>query len=428
MVQIKPATISSMTKLVITGPTRLQGEWFTAGSKNAVLPMLAACLLTKEKVTLENVPRISDVDVMLEILASLGAKIWREGHTVTVEADNLTTAIIPDELTAKMRASVLILGAAVGRLGSITAAQPGGDIIGARPLASHLKAFQAMGLSVVREQGHITVSGKPQGGRVVLGELTVTGAENAIMAAVLATGTTELRMVALEPHVVDLCLMLQRMGAKIEGIGTHNLTIHGVEILNGTLFRVPPDQLESGTIAIAAAASRGDVIIHDFIRDEHDVLLTLFDQIGVQYQLPNSKTIHILPGGDYQAVNVRTQPYPNFPSDLQAPLAVLLTQCAGTSEIFETLYEGRLQYLFELQRMGAAVAIRDTHTGLITGPTPLAGADLVSFDIRAGATILIAALIAQGKTTIDRIEHIDRGYERIEERLQALGAQLQRIN
>ena len=250
-----------MKKLVITGPTRLQGEWFTAGSKNAVLPMLAACLLTKEKVTLENVPRISDVDVMLEILASLGAKIWREGHTVTVEADNLTTATIPDELTAKMRASVLILGAAVGRLGSITAAQPGGDIIGARPLASHLKAFQAMGLSVIREQGHITVSGKPQGGRVVLGELTVTGAENAIMAAVLATGTTELRMVALEPHVVDLCLMLQRMGAKIEGIGTHNLTIHGVEMLNGTLFRVPPDQLESGTVAIAAARSADRVIV-----------------------------------------------------------------------------------------------------------------------------------------------------------------------
>lgn len=416
-----------MTKLKITGPTRLQGEWFTAGSKNAVLPMLAACLLTDEKVTLENVPLISDVDVMLEILASLGASIEREGHVVSIQADKLSTAIIPDELTARMRASVLILGAAVSRLGSITAAQPGGDIIGSRPLASHLKAFQALGLTVEREQGHIKVTGKPKGGRVVLGELTVTGTENAIMAAVLANGITELRMVALEPHVIDLCHLLQQMGANINGIGTHNLTIHGVESLHGTLFRVPPDQLESGTIAIAAAASRGDVVIHDFIRDEHDVLLTLFDQIGVQYQLPDTKTIHVLPGGDYQAVNVRTQPYPNFPSDLQAPLAVLLTQCAGTSEIFETLYEGRLQYLFELQRMGAAVAIHDTHTGLITGPTPLVGADLISFDIRAGATILIASLIARGTTMIDRIEHINRGYERIEDRLQALGANLIRI-
>jgi UDP-N-acetylglucosamine 1-carboxyvinyltransferase len=284
-----------------------------------------------------------------------------------------------------------------------------------------------MGLAVSREQGHITVVGKPHGGRVVLGELTVTGAENAIMAAVLAEGTTELRMVAIEPHVIELTKMLQQMGADIEGVGTHNLIIRGVDSLHGTTYRVPPDQLESGTIAIAAAASRGEVIIHDFIRDEHDVLLTIFDQIGVTYQLPNSNTIHITPGGDYQAVNVRTQPYPNFPSDLQAPLAVLLTQCAGTSEIFETLYEGRLQYLFELQRMGASVAIRDTHTGLITGPTPLIGADLVSFDIRAGATVLIAALIAQGTTIIDRIEHIDRGYERIEDRLASLGARLKRI-
>jgi UDP-N-acetylglucosamine 1-carboxyvinyltransferase len=416
-----------MTKLAITGPTRLSGEWQTAGSKNAVLPMLAACLLTPKPVRLENVPLISDVEVMLEILGSLGADVRREQHVVTVTAKNLTTAIIPDHLTAKMRASVLVLGAAVARLGKITAAQPGGDIIGSRPLASHLKAFQSMGLAVSREQGHITVVGKPHGGRVVLGELTVTGAENAIMAAVLAEGTTELRMVAIEPHVIELTKMLQQMGADIEGVGTHNLIIRGVDSLHGTTYRVPPDQLESGTIAIAAAASRGEVIIHDFIRDEHDVLLTIFDQIGVTYQLPNSNTIHITPGGDYQAVNVRTQPYPNFPSDLQAPLAVLLTQCAGTSEIFETLYEGRLQYLFELQRMGASVAIRDTHTGLITGPTPLIGADLVSFDIRAGATVLIAALIAQGTTIIDRIEHIDRGYERIEDRLASLGARLKRI-
>lgn len=416
-----------MTKLSITGPTRLSGEWQTAGSKNAVLPMLAACLLTPEPVTLENVPLISDVEVMLEILTSLGADVQRQQHVVTVTAKDLTTADIPDRLTAKMRASVLILGSAVARLGKITAAQPGGDIIGSRPLASHLKAFQALGLEVSRERGHITVAGKPRGGRVVLGELTVTGAENAIMAAVLAEGSTELRMVALEPHVVELMHMLQSMGARIEGVGTHNLIIKGVEKLHGTTFRVPPDQLESGTIAIAAAASRGDVVVHDFIRDEQDMLLALFNQIGVEYQLPNERTIHIKPGGDYQAVNVRTQPYPNFPSDLQAPLAVLLTQCAGTSEIFETLYEGRLQYLFELQRMGAAVAMRDTHTGLITGPTPLAGADLVSFDIRAGATILIAALIAQGTTVIDRIEHIDRGYEHIEERLRALGANLERI-
>lgn len=417
----------SMTKLAITGPTRLQGEWQTAGSKNAVLPMMVAALLTDEIVTLENVPEISDVEVMADILRSLGASVKHQDHRLIIEAANLTSANIPDELTAKMRASVLVLGAAVARLGKIQAAQPGGDFIGARPIASHLKAFQALGLQVDRNQGYIQVSGQPVGDRVVLGELTVTGAENAMMAAVLAKGTTELRMVALEPHVVELAEMLVDMGARIDGIGTHNLTIHGVDRLHGTTRKIPPDQLESGTIAIAAAASRGNVTIHDFRCDEHDALLTIFDHIGVAYTTPNDTTLHIAPGGDYRAVNVRTQPYPNFPSDLQAPLAVLLTQCAGTSEIFETLYEGRLQYLFELQRMGASVAIRDTHTGMITGPTALVGADLISFDIRAGATILLAALIAQGTTVIDRIEHIDRGYEHIEERLKTLGAQLERI-
>ncbi len=416
---------TNMTKLAISGPTRLEGIWQTAGSKNAILPMLAACLLTDETVTIHNVPEISDVGVMIEILESLGADVERHDHTVQVTARELHSRVIPDALTAKMRASVLILGAAVARLGEITIAQPGGDIIGARPIASHLKAFAQLGLDVRREQGHTTISGRPRGARVVLGELTVTGAENAIMAAVLAEGTTELRMVAVEPHVIELTRLLIKMGAHIEGVGTHDLVIRGVDRLHGTDWRVSADQLESGTIAIAAAASHGNVMIEDFLVDEHDSLLTIFDQIGVNYRIDSPTKVHIMPGGEYRPIKVRTQPYPNFPSDLQAPLSVLLTQCDGTSEIFETLYEGRLQYLFELQRMGATAAMRDAHTAIITGPTPLIGADLVSFDIRAGATVLIAALIAQGTTVIDRIEHIHRGYEHIEERLTALGAQLE---
>ncbi len=417
-----------MTKLAITGPTRLHGHWQTAGSKNAVLPMLAACLLTEEPIALHNVPEISDVEVMIEILESLGARVQRQDHTVRVHAADVKPGIIPDALTAKMRASVLILGAAVARTGDITIAQPGGDMIGARPIASHLQAFAQLGLAIERHTGHTRVSGRPRGSLVNLGELTVTGAENAIMAAVLAEGTTHLRMVAVEPHVVELTNLLIRMGAEIEGAGTHNLVIHGVKRLHGTEWQVSPDQLESGTIAIAAAASHGDVTISDFLIKEHDALLTIFNQIGVLYEILSPTQIRILPGGEYQPVKVRTQPYPNFPSDLQAPLAVLLTQCDGTSEIFETLYEGRLQYLFELQRMGATAAMRDAHTAIITGPTPLIAADLVSFDIRAGATVLIAALIAQGTTIIDRIEHIHRGYERIEERLSALGAQLGHVS
>ena len=416
-----------MTQLVINGPTPLQGEWRTAGSKNAVLPMLAATLLCSKPVTLHNVPDLSDVDVMCEILESLGATIARGDHQVHIDPEHIRAGSIPEELTAKMRASVLVLGAAAARTGDITIAQPGGDIIGARPIASHLKAFHELGYSINQTNGATQVSGSSRGGRIILGELTVTGTENAIMAACLGNHTTELRMVAVEPHVVDFCHMLVRFGAQIDGIGTHNLIIHAVDSLHGGEWRVPPDQLESGTMAIAAAASRGDLVVHDFMINEHDALLTIFDAIGVQYKLIDKQTIHILPGGTYHAINVRTQPYPNFPSDLQTPLAVLLTQCEGTSEIFETLYEGRLQYLFELQRMGASIAIRDAHTGMITGPTPLVGTELVSYDIRAGATMLVAGMIARGTTTLDRIEHIDRGYEHIDTRLNAIGAKLQRV-
>ncbi len=417
-----------MAQLVVTGPTRLHGTWQTAGSKNGVLPMLAASLLCTEPVEFTNVPEISDIDVMCQILESLGARIERHDHRLIINAGHVAPAHIPAELTAKMRASVLVLGPAVARLGETSIAAPGGDIIGARPIGSHLTALQKLGLRVEQKDGITSVSGKPRGSRIVLGELTVTGSENAIMAACLAEGTTELRMVAVEPHVEDLCHMLVQFGAQIKGIGTHNLTIIGQPRLKGGSWRVAPDQLESGTIAIAAAAARGDVRIDDFLINEHDSLLTIFNELGVNYEILSPTAIHIHPpASPYQAVSIRTQPYPNFPSDLQAPLAVLLTQAEGTSEIFETLYEGRLHYLYELQRMGATVGIRDAHTGLITGPTPLFGTDLISFDIRAGATILLAGMIAEGKTVIDRIEHIDRGYERIDERLRALGAKLERV-
>lgn len=418
----------SMAKMTITGQTALNGEWQTAGAKNAVLPMLAATLLCEGPVEYTNVPELSDVDVMCRILEELGVRITRHDHRLVVDPSDVRIGHIPHELTAKMRASVLVLGPAVARLGEISIAQPGGDIIGSRPIASHLTTFQRLGLSVEIDGSMTRVTGRPVGTRIVIGELTVTGAENAIMAAVLAEGTTELRMVATEPHVVDLCEMLVAFGAKIEGIGSNVLTITGVDRLKGGSWKVIPDHLESGTIAIAAAATGGDVVIHDFLIDEHDAFLTIFSEIGVNYTVIDKKAIHIKPGGPYRATSIRTQPYPNFPSDLQAPMAVLLTLCQGTSEIFETLYEGRLHYLYELQRMGATVAIRDAHTGMITGPTPLFGTDLVSYDIRAGATILLAGMVAQGKTVIDRIEHIDRGYERFDERLCVLGAQIIRHN
>lgn len=416
-----------MAKLIIEGPTRLEGKIKVAGSKNAALPIIAACLLSEKPVYLKNVPDISDVWVMTDILRQLGADVAYEDGILNITARRVSASTVERSLTARMRASVLIMGAAIGRLHKIKIAEPGGDIIGARPLDTHLHAFKALGIKISHKDGLVALSGSPKACRVVLDDLSVTATENIIMASVLADGTTELRMAATEPHIVDLCNFLNHLGAKISGIGSHVLLIKGVKKLHGGEWSISPDQLEAGTLAIAAAATDGEVTIEDFVASDHDALLTKFAQIGVNFKLTGEHTIQIKPRRQpLRAVNVKVQPYPNFPSDLQAPLAVLLTQARGTSEIFETLYEGRLQYLYELQRMGAHVAIKDTHTGTISGPTPLFSAELISFDIRAGATILIAAMVAEGRTVIDRVEHIDRGYENFDARLRLLGANMYR--
>lgn len=416
-----------MAKLIIEGPTSLEGQIRVAGSKNAALPIIASCLLSEKPIYLKNIPDISDVWVMVDILRQLGVDVAYDDGILNIAARRVNSTTVERSLTARMRASVLIMGAAIGRLHKIKIAEPGGDIIGARPLDTHFHAFGALGVKVNHKDGQVTLSGAPRAGRIVLDDLSVTATENIIMAAVLATGTTELRMAATEPHIVDLCNFLNHIGAKISGIGSHVLQIEGVKKLHGGEWSIIPDQLEAGTLAIAAAATNGDVIIDDFVANDHDALLTKFSQIGVNFKMLDSHQLQIKPAKtDLQAVNVKVQPYPNFPSDLQAPLAVLLTQAKGTSEIFETLYEGRLQYLYELQRMGAHVSIKDTHTGSISGPTPLFGTELISFDIRAGATILIAAMVAEGRTVIDRVEHIDRGYENFDARLRLLGANMYR--
>lgn len=413
-----------MSKLIIEGPTPLNGEITVAGSKNAILPIMAACLLSEETITLHNVPALSDVSLMAEILRSFGAGVEQSEHSLTITARDLHSSDVPIEQTAKMRASILILGGAIGRLDYINIAQPGGDLIGARPIDTHVRAFEALGLEVIIERNNIALRGRVRAGRVNLGELSVTATENAIMASVLAPGTTIIRVAATEPHVVDLCNFLNHLGARISGVGSNNLTIVGVERLGGGEYRVIADQLEAGTLAIAGAASGGHLIIHDFIADQHDALLTAFDQMQANYYLPDATTIELSPSDNLIATKVKSQPYPNFPSDLQAPMAVLMTQADGESEIFETLYEGRMNYIYELQRMGANASLRDTHSAIIHGPSQLHGSELISFDIRAGATILIAAIIAHGQTTIDRIEHIERGYEHFADRLISLGAKM----
>lgn len=415
-----------MAKLIIEGPTKLHGVVKVAGSKNAALPIIAASLLSSEKVTLTNVPDISDVVTMVEILCSFGAAIEHTRGRLVIHAQTVKPNRVSEQLSGRMRASVLVLGAAIGRMHKIQIARPGGDYIGVRPIDTHLKAFEAMGLKIELRNGLITVKGKPKATTVILSELSVTATENAIMAAVLTKGRTQIRLAATEPHVVDLCNFLNKLGAKISGINSHTLTIDGVESLKGGSWPIIPDHLEAGTLAIAAAATKSDLIIEDFIADHNDALLNKFSEIGVKYIVKNDHTVEIKPSYNLKAIKLRTAVYPDFQSDLQAPMAVLLTQAKGLSEIFETLYEGRLNYLFELQRMGANTSIRETHTGIVSGPTPLYGSQLISFDIRAGATLILAGLVAEGRTVIDRIEHIDRGYQAIDERLRRLGANLWR--
>ncbi len=417
-----------MSKLIVEGPTPLHGRIKVAGSKNHALPMMAACLLVEGKTTLHNVPHISDVDVMTDMFRDLGASVERDGTTLTIDATNLHEYDGYLQDARRMRASVLVLGGAIGRLERVAIAQPGGDIIGARSLGVHHKIFGMLGYKVEANEEGVALSGRLQAGKTINAELGVTPTENALLAAVLGSGTTTIRLAACEPHVVELCMFLNNLGAKISGMYSYILTVEGVERLHPGEGTIIPDQLEAGTLAIAAAASRGHVIIDEFVREDHDMLLLKFEEMGVNFTMLDDRTIEVGPVEGLRAVRIQTQPYPGLPSDLQAPFAVLMTQAKGKSEICEIMYEGRLNYLFELQRMGAETSIRDPHVGQIEGPTRLHGTDLISFDIRAGATILIAALIAEGTTTIDRVEHIDRGYEFFDKRLVSLGAKMHRVD
>ncbi|MEI6581312.1 MAG: UDP-N-acetylglucosamine 1-carboxyvinyltransferase [bacterium] len=417
-----------MQKLIINGPTKLEGVIKTAGSKNHVLPMLSAMLLTSEDVTIHNLPAIADAEVMIEILELFGVRVERTGSSIVCNGKDAQPKVIPAALTQRLRASLLILGPALARFGEVEIGMPGGDIIGARPIDTHINGLKCLGAKLDTTTDSIKLSGKLTGNRVVLDEISVTATENLILAAVLTPGVSEIRMAATEPHIVALCEFLNNLGAKISGISSHVLLVEGVESLHGGEGAIIPDYLESGTLAIAAASSGGNLVIEDFIISDHDGLLNVFSRMGVNYKILNERKLQVLPSNKLRATKIRTDIYPGFPSDLQAPMAVLFTQAEGVSEIFETMYEGRLQYLFELQRMGAHVNLRDSHIGMVEGPTTLHGTDLVSFDVRAGATILIAAVIAHGTTTIDRIEHIDRGYEHFDGRLRALGANISRTS
>ncbi|MFA4930489.1 MAG: UDP-N-acetylglucosamine 1-carboxyvinyltransferase [Patescibacteria group bacterium] len=418
-----------MAKFSITGGKSLHGEIHIRGAKNAALKMMAASLLTAEPVELQNVPDIKDIRTMIKILEHLGATIDFRDNTMNINCSGITLKNPDHDLVKHMRASIVIVGPLLARFGNISIPQPGGCLIGARPIDTHVNALRQLGVNIEQTNDKYNFSVKHLiGHTIILEEMSVTATENVLMAAVLAKGTTEIRLAASEPEIEDLAVMLNSMGAKIRGAGTSKITIEGVQKLHGVTHRILPDRIEAGTFAIAAAVSRGDVKISGIIPEHLDSILQKFQQANINFSVEHGDTLYVKPTTIFRPISFDTRPHPGFPTDLQAPMAVLLTQANGTSKIFETMYEGRLGYVTELMKMGANIKTIDAHTIIVTGPTPLYGRSITSFDIRAGATLIIAALIAQGPSIIDRVELVDRGYEKIDERLRSLGADINRIS
>lgn len=416
-----------MEKFIVEGGHSLKGEVRISGSKNAALPILCAALLTDEKVTLSNVPDIADIHSLLEIFEALGVSSVFKNNKVEICAKGLKKQAIPDQLVCKMRASILLLGALIPRFGEVKMAFPGGCVLGKRSASSHTHVFRELGCQILDENKGLHIKRtKLRGNKIILPELSVTATENAVMAASLAEGQTEINLAAAEPHVQDLCRFLNKMGAKISGIGTNNLKISGVKKLHGTNYEVTGDYLEAGTFAIAAVATGGKVLIKNIVIEDLNSFWQKLEEMGVKIEY-GKDCVEIFPSKKLISPHtVQTAVYPGFPTDLQAPFSVLLTQSEGVSKIFETLFEGRLNYLFELEKMGARLELLNPHQALVIGPRKLKAVPISSWDIRAGAAMVIAALIAKGTTEISNIGYIDRGYERLDEKLRSLGAKIRR--
>ncbi|MEK7545292.1 MAG: UDP-N-acetylglucosamine 1-carboxyvinyltransferase [Patescibacteria group bacterium] len=415
-------------KIIITGGKKLQGNIKVSGSKNSALPLMCAALLARTSTTLTNVPEIEDTKSLIKIFESIGVVIEKNGNTLVIHPEKITTEKPSDELVKKMRAAALLAAPLLVRNGKVDMAFPGGCVLGKRTLHAHTFVFEKFGATILEQEKALKLEAtKLHSAEIVMPEASVTATENALMIAASLEGKTEIRLAACEPHVQDLCEMLNKMGAQIEGIGTHTLIIHGTKNLHGVTHEIMGDYLEAGTFAVAAAITGGDVTISGLSMHHLDSFWQKFEEAGVPYEIKGD-TIRIQGSQKMKAIAmIKTAVHPNFPTDLQAPFAVLLTQAEGVSKIFETLFDGRLSYLFELEKMGARFEMLNPHQAIIIGKTELTGADIASCDIRAGAAMILAALAAKGQTSISNIVYIDRGYERIVEKFQSLGADIERI-
>lgn len=411
------------------GKKVLKGEIRVGGAKNAILKALAATLLFDDEVVLTNVPQIEDVTSECEILKALGAEVMqRDAHTYQVNTSKVNRFDLPDELARKIRASIVFAGPLLARFGSVVFPHPGGDVIGPRPINLFLDGFAKLGATVVFENDSYTVTAdKLHGAEITFEPISVTATETLMMAATLAEGTTVLHNAAREPEIADLASYLNQCGAKIAGAGTSTITIEGNGRLhaNGLAYHTPPDRIETGTFMLLGALAGEKITIVNCIPEHVEALTSLLKESGVKLEI-GTNSIEVTGCAAPQAMDVRTSEYPGFATDLQPPLVVYLTQAAGTSNVTETIWKGRLAYTADLVRMGATISLLDSQNAHIEGPTPLHAAELKSPDIRAGLAFLMAAAIAEGTSTIENVYHIDRGYERIEERLSALGLTIQR--
>lgn len=413
----------------ITGGEPLNGDVTISGSKNAALPLIAASVLCEGETVLTNVPFLRDIKVMLQILDFLGAQTSFQEGTVTIRTQNMQNKPIPAEFVSKLRGSIVLLGPLLARFGVVEMYYPGGCVLGKRPVAAHIRALEQLGAQDLSTDDVLHLQGTLKPGHVILPEFSVTATENAILAAALTPGETRIDMAAAEPHVQSIEKFVRAMGAEVEGIGTHTVIVRGRTKLACTQYHVPSDYLEAGALTIAALVTKGKVRLHDV---EYDHLMNFLDvlrSMGAQWKYDSAEKVLFVDGeiSSLRAAEVRTNIFPGFPTDLQAPLGVAMTQATGVSRLFERLFEGRLSYLYELENMGAHVELLNSQQALIIGPTTLRGRTVASNDIRAGAAMVLAGLCAQGETTITDVRYIERGYDHFDNKLRSLGAKIEKI-
>ena len=417
-----------MDKLITHGGGPLKGKTRISGAKNAALPLMISSLLTEEVLTISNIPHLHDITTTMELLAQLGVKLQvDEKLSIEADASEVSNFIAPYELVRTMRASILVLGPLVARFGHAEVSLPGGCAIGSRPVNLHIKGLEALGAEITIDGGYIkATANRLKGARIFMDLISVTGTENLMMAATLADGITTIENAAREPEVVDLADCLNAMGANVQGAGTDEIIIEGVDKLGGAHHRVIPDRIEAGTFLVAAIISGGEIKLVNVIPRQLESVLDKLREAGAQIETGDDWIHLVAPDGPMKSVNIRTAPYPAFPTDMQAQFVLLNALAEGTATVVETVFENRFMHVHELQRMGANIEL-DGNTAVIRGVKKLHGAPVMATDLRASACLVLAGLVAEGETIIDRIYHIDRGYDCIEEKLSKIGANIRRV-